>query len=77
MRVGVHLGPFYASTSTRRRRRGTSPVLPVIGMVALAGWPFAVVHGPAVWAVVIPWWIVLIAAAIAVSAGRQRQRRRG
>jgi hypothetical protein len=74
MRIGVHFGPFWASTSTRRRP-GRRVAVPVIVAVALAGWPFAVIHGAWVWALAVPWWIVLTVAAIAVSAARQRRGR--
>jgi hypothetical protein len=68
VRLGVHLGPFYASTSTRRRRgksSGGGLIAGFFGLVLLIGWPFLLGQNPNggyhgwVWAIAVPWWILL------------------
>jgi hypothetical protein len=68
VRLGVHLGPFYASTSTRRRRGKSSGggwIAGFFGLVLLIGWPFLLGQNPNggyhgwVWAIAVPWWILL------------------
>lgn len=78
MRLGVHLGPFYASTSTRRRRgkssSGGKVAAWVFGLAAIF-WPLALGQKPGggyhpwVWLIAVPWWIlcVLVLLGIAVS----------
>lgn len=80
MRLGIHLGPFYASTSTRRRRGNTGGgrlVLGFFGLLLLIGWPFLLGQKPNggnygwVWAIAVPWWILLALAVIGLLAGRK------
>lgn len=69
MRIGVRLGPFYASTGTRRRRRpasrgpaGCGSVIGwLLGVTLLVSWPLALRHALEGWAWVIVgvWWGLL------------------
>lgn len=79
MRLGVRLGPFYASTGSRRRR-GNSGCGDFLGWLIAIGvavsWPFALGqrHGGGyhdwVWAVAIPWWLLLAAGLLAYSGSK-------
>jgi hypothetical protein len=80
MRLGVHLGPFYASTSTRRRRgkgSGGGWIAGFFGLLLLIGWPFLLGQKPNggnygwVWAIAVPWWILLALAVLGLLAGRK------
>lgn len=68
MRFGVKVGPFYASTSTRRRRGNNSVVGWVFALALIAGvlfWPVFPAenaHGDVPWwgwLLLIPWWLTL------------------
>jgi hypothetical protein len=71
VRLGFHLGPFYASTSTRRHRSGRSGCSTVIGwlfgIILLVCWPLWLKHAIGGWAWVIAgvWWGLLALALIA------------
>lgn len=78
MRLGVHLGPFYAGTSTGRRRGGSGTGSLILGfffLLLLIGWPFLLGQKPNggyhtwVWAIAIPWWILLALAVAGWLAG--------
>lgn len=84
MRIGVKLGPVYASTGTRRRRRGGGGSLIglIIGLMIMAFvviWPLILGqkqgggYHPWTWAIAIPWWIILalIAAGYVVSKNKK------
>ena len=80
MRLGVHLGPFYASTSTRRRRGksgGGGWIAAFFGLLLLIGWPFLLGQKPNggnygwVWAIAVPWWILLALVVAGLLAGRK------
>jgi hypothetical protein len=80
MRLGVRLGPFHASTSTRRRRRKSSGVGPFLAGVVFIGavifWPLALGQRPGggyhgwVYAIAIPYWVLLGALALAYAIGK-------
>lgn len=78
MRLGFHLGPFYASTSTRSRRGSTGGGGWIVGLfvlLLLVGWPFLLGQKPHggyyawVWAIAVPWWILLAFGVIGLLAG--------
>ncbi len=82
MRVGVKLGPLYASTSTRRRRRGGgsgSFIGLIIGLMIVAFiifWPLVLGQRRGsgyyawTWAIAVPWWLLLLVAAIGYAASK-------
>jgi hypothetical protein len=88
VRVGMRLGPFYASTSTRHRRGssgGGGALFKLVGILILIGWPLALGqkqgggYHPWVWLIAVPWWILLALVAIGfltsknVSGGAKKQ----
>jgi hypothetical protein len=76
MRLGVKIGPFYASTGTRRPRRGGNSVGQLmVGLVLVVGfvlfalcWPLYLAqnhHGGVYWwgwLLLPPWWFILFIA---------------
>lgn len=73
MRVGMRVGPFYASTSTRRRRSRRGSAGQGFGLVvALAAviWPLIIGQENNgsyrwwMWLIAIPWWILLLLLAV-------------
>ena len=69
MRLGVRVGPFYFSGSTRRRRSRSVSIadgIKVLLVLAAIGWPLELGQRPGggwhlwVWAIAVPWWILLV-----------------
>jgi hypothetical protein len=67
VRVGVRVGPVYASARTPKSSGGGGGCAAVLGIIALTGlvtWPLAIGNKPHgghylwVWAIAIPWWIL-------------------
>jgi hypothetical protein len=75
MRLGVRLGPFYASTSTRRwRRRGSSGRAWVLAFaLVVIFWPLLLGQKQGggyqawVWLIAVPWWILCILGLIGIA----------
>jgi hypothetical protein len=90
VRVGVKLGPVYASTSTRRRRsrrsgRGGGSGTAFGWIVALIAifWPLALGqkqgggYHPWVWAIAIPWWVLVAFIGIGYLASKSDKSKSG
>lgn len=83
MRLGVKVGPFYAGTSTRRRRRGGSSFGEALGLLLVlffAFWPFYLgkeLHGnhALVWSLAILWWLLLLFVFIALLTSKSQKKK--
>jgi sterol desaturase/sphingolipid hydroxylase (fatty acid hydroxylase superfamily) len=83
VRLSVKAGPIYVGTSTRRRSQngGCGSFIAVIFFLgAVAFWPLALGqepnggYHPWVWAIAIPWWMLLTFALIVLAGSKSRKK---